>query len=813
MRASRALGWLGALVALGGCEGPRSLEPFAVLFDPLARDLALVRDGVVLVRLPGDALRLGGVAALEDARSYDPAYLEALPVDWLTWRETEQTFTDEGIDATLFYDGDVRVDLRIREPGPGRFLVTLRPQPRDDDTPIALYQLGLRTDPDEGFYGLGGVLDTPNHRGHRRAMHLLPDLTVESGNNEAHVPVPLLIGTRGWGVFVEDLHPMVFDVATAQDDAVTITVGTGMDSAEGLRLHLYAADHPLDVTRRFYDTTGDPTLPAPWAYGPLLWRDEHRDQAQVEDDLRTLRALDLPTSGMWIDRPYASGVNTFDFAPADYPDPGAMIALAHDLGVRMALWHTPYADPVEAPVQHDEAVARGYFPPTAPPVFNNWSLPIDFTNPAAIGWWQDWLGAYTTLGIEGYKLDYAEDVVLGLNGGRLPWRFFDGSDERTMHKRYSALYHRTYAETLPVEGGLLLCRAGTFGGQVYASVIWPGDLAATLDVHRATATDGDGASYTSVGGLPAALVYGLSLGPSGYPFYGSDTGGYRHAPPDKETFIRWFQQTALSTVMQVGTNTNDVPWEGGADDGFDQEVLDTYRIYARLHLRLFPYVWSYATRLADDGRPIQRALGLAFPELGIHPTDTYLLGDHLLVAPVVTHGAREREVPFPPGTWVDWWTGARFEGPTVRDVPAPLGTLPLYLAAGGLVPMLRPSADTLAPAPDPDVDSWADDPGVLHVRWSPGPASAFDVHDGGRLTQLALGERATLQFTQGDLYRDGLLVEAIGVGRPALVEVDDAAWPEVDDPSEAPGWAWTDAMGGTLRVRLPAGDHLLRVRR
>ena len=65
------------------------------------------------------------------------------------------------------------------------------------------------------------------------------------------------------------------------------------------------------------------------------------------------------------------------------------------------------------------------------------------------------------------------------------------------------------------------------------------------------------------------MIGGLTLGPSGFPFYGSDTGGYRHAPPTKETFIRWFQQTALSTVMQVGTNSNDAPWEGGVDDSFD----------------------------------------------------------------------------------------------------------------------------------------------------------------------------------------------------------------------------------------------------
>ena len=261
------------------------------------------------------------------------------------------------------------------------------------------------------------------------------------------------------------------------------------------------------------------------------------------------------------------------------------------------------------------------------------------------------------------------------------------------------------AETLPEDGGFLLCRAGTYGDQVNVSVIWPGDLDATMWGHRDVVKDPDGKTITAVGGLGPSMVYGLSLGPSGFPFYGSDTGGYRHSPPgpDKQTFMRWFQQTALSTVMQVGTSGNSVPWEFRPEkEGFDQEVLDTYRIYARLHLRLFPYQWTYAKNLAVDGRPIQRPLGLAHPELGIHPSDTYLFGDHLLVAPVIVRDAVSRDVPLPPGRWLDWWDGTAYEGGMTHTVAAPLDRLPLFLASGGIVPMLRPTIDTISPVADPD---------------------------------------------------------------------------------------------------------------
>jgi alpha-D-xyloside xylohydrolase len=326
-----------------------------------------------------------------------------------------------------------------------------------------------------------------------------------------------------------------------------------------------------------------------------------------------------------------------------------------------------------------------------------------------------------------------------------------------MHADYQRLYHQVYAELLPEEGGFLLCRSGTYGDQVNGPIIWPGDIDATLARHREPAVDRDGERYVSVGGLPAAIVASLTLGPSGFPFFGSDTGGYRHDPPDEETYTRWFQHTALSTVMQVGTSSNVVPWEFERF-GYSPAVLERYRRYARLHLRLWPYVWTYAMRLRDDGRPIQRALGLAHPELGLHPNDVYLLGDDLLVAPVVERGATRREVPLPPGGWIDWWTGERHEGGGAIVVDAPLDRLPLLLRAGGIVPLLRPTIDSLSPVADRDaVDSYATDPGVLYARAVPGDEpSSFDLFDGSRI-EIDPGGR--VRFRAGAQFRAGALVE------------------------------------------------------
>ncbi len=767
--------------------------------------LHVLRRDTTLLRFPADAVQLGLVPSISERYHYNPypalaKLVSGVPAG-LRWVSPTAVAlrAGDGFALDLDYGADARAVLQLEPAGDGRLRASLRP---DAGPPIVFFRLRVRADAHEAFYGLGEYLDDVNHRGRVRAMQFEVDLGTESGYNEAHVPIPFVIGTRGWGLFVESDRVGAFALAAEPEapDLVDVAFAAGPRPAEGLRFHLFAADHPLDVTKRYYETTGFPGRIARWALGPLVWRDENRDQAQVEADAQAMRDLDLAASAMWIDRPYASGVNSFDFAPDRFPDPPAMVARLRALGYRLALWHTPYVGEEQAATAalHAEAGTNGYYPPRVGVIANDWGRPVDFFNPAAFAWWQGLIRRYTDLGVEGFKLDYAEDVVPGLFGVRNRWDFADGSDERTAHRAYFREYHRAYAETLPADGGFLLVRSGAWGGQVLGPIVWPGDLDASFARHREP-VDERGDRYTAVGGLPASLIAGLSLGPSGYPFYGADTGGYRHSPTEKELFIRWFQQTALSSVMQIGTSANDVAWEFRPENGFDQESLDLYRRYTRLHLRLWPYLWTYAERVRVDGRPIQRPYGLMWPETGRHPSDTYAVGDHLLVAPVLERGQRERAVAFPPGRWVDWWTGEVFDGDDERTVSAPLEKLPLFLAEGGIVPMLRPTIDTLAPTTEPDlVDAYATAPGVLYARIFPGQhPSEFTLFDGARLAV----DGDVVETADGAELNAGFVLEVYG-DEPAGVTIDDAA--------AAHTW---DAARRLTIVDVPAGAHRVRFTR
>ncbi len=189
-------------------------------------------------------------------------------------------------------------------------------------------------------------------------------------------------------------------------------------------------------------------------------------------------------------------------------------------------------------------------------------------------------------------------------------------------------------------------------------------------------------------------------------------------------------------------------------------------------------------------------MGLAYPELGVHPNDAYLFGDDLFVAPVITAGATTRDVTFPPGDWIDWWDSSVHNGS--GTVQAPVDHLPLYLRRGGIVALLRPTIDTLAPTTDPTVESFANDAGVLWVRAA--TEASTTLYDGTQLTVSS----TTASVTSGTIFTQGAVIEILAATNPgtltvpALTSVDAVA-------ASSSGWFYD---GSSLWLRVGGGQSI-----
>jgi alpha-glucosidase (family GH31 glycosyl hydrolase) len=176
-------------------------------------------------------------------------------------------------------------------------------------------------------------------------------------------------------------------------------------------------------------------------------------------------------------------------------------------------------------------------------------------------------------------------------------------------------------------------------------------------------------------GLHSVLTGILALGLAGYPFILPDmVGGNEYdEKADAEMMIRWTQLNALLPAVQFSLP----PWEYGKQSA----DANACRRYANLHVEFAPKIFALAKEATQTGSPIIRPVFWLAPndERALTCDDEFLLGDDVLVAPVLFPNMRARDIYLPPGTWRDYWTKKVFTGATVlKSYPAPLEVLPFF---------------------------------------------------------------------------------------------------------------------------------------
>jgi alpha-glucosidase len=212
----------------------------------------------------------------------------------------------------------------------------------------------------------------------------------------------------------------------------------------------------------------------------------------------------------------------------------------------------------------------------------------------------------------------------------------------------------------------VLSRSGYAGLQRYGA-LWTGDNVANWEHLK----------------LNISMV--LNLGLSGMPLTGADIGGFSGAPTP-ELFVRWMQLGALIPLFRGHTEKgtpDQEPW------AFGDEVEEISRTYLELRYTMIHHLYDLAYEASQNGVPIVRPLFMEFPQdQTTYPIeDAYMVGDDLLVAPVVEKGAVSRMVYLPQGAqWLDYWTGKAYEGGQSYDVDTPLDVMPLFVKAGSIIP-------------------------------------------------------------------------------------------------------------------------------
>ena len=530
-----------------------------------------------------------------------------------------------------------------------------------DDGSDAFFRERLSAAPGECFYGLGERFGALARNGQS------VDLWNEDGgtcSDAAYKNVPLLLSSRGWGVFANDPGPVSWEVCSERVDRVQFSV-----AGERLDYVVFDGPAPRDVLRRYTALLGRPALPPPWTFG--LWLSTsfltEYDERTVLSFVDDMRERGIPLSVFHFDCCWMRCMHWTDFLwdPATFPDPRGMLRKLHERGLRVCVWINPYVG--QASALFEEGLEKGYFLHRRNGDVWQWDLwqpglaIVDFTNPDAKRWYQEKLGALLDMGVDCVKTDFGERIPLDA-----AWA--DGSDPAKMHNYYTQLYNGAVFELLERKRGrgeaVVFARSATAGGQRFP-VHWGGDCFATY------------------GGMEESLRGGLSLGFAGFGFWSHDISGFeRTATPD--LYKRWSAFGLLSSHSRLhGSTSYRVPWN------FDEESVDVLRAFTRLKMRLMPYLWRAALQAHAEGLPVLRAMPLLFPEdLGCrHAEHQYLLGDDLLVAPVFDpRGVAEFYVPCAEGApWTDWFTGERLEPGRWHRREVPYDRIPLLARPGAVI--------------------------------------------------------------------------------------------------------------------------------
>ncbi|MCK6530293.1 hypothetical protein L6R50_22970 [Myxococcota bacterium] len=607
---------------------------------------------------------------------------------------------------------------------------------------------------DEGFLGLGERYTRTDFRGldvynwaeeggvgTGEGDPSGPANPLPNGESMTYYPVPFFVSTLGYAFWLDSTWRSEFNLATEKPDAFRAWhIGPDLAFEVYLPWEGDPRPWPYHLVDAFTARTGRPMLPPEWAFGPRRRIGRGSEELGVHE-VQAMRDLDLAITAV---------DDAVHFLPAGShvgieADLAAWTAYAEGLGAYVCGYYNPYLGDEDDNVLRDlveEGLEEGHFLLDATgEASRSWLisgsgtviLTVDFTSPEAKAWWQSMLSWAVDLGYRGWMQDFGEYVSPDVVSA-------SGISGEELHNLFPVLYHQAAHEAMeagPLAGKwLAFVRSGFTGSSQWAPMVWSGDPAASFE-------DSDG--------LPSMVRAAVNLGVSGAPNWGGDISGFHcfsdgADAADGELLARWIQQGAATPNMMDQSACTFAEDSADKADIFDsEEGQRAWKTYARLHTRLFPYLYSLSHEAHATGAPIVRHVFFEHPDRpDLSGTDdAYYLGPALFVAPVVERGATTKTVTLPEGDYLDWSDAAPVTGGTTVTLDAPLDKLPLLLRAGHLVPLLDPAIDTLAEESNPDVVGPADVADVYDVvvALSPRhPEASFTLWDGGLLSARLDGD-------------------------------------------------------------------------
>jgi alpha-glucosidase len=475
-----------------------------------------------------------------------------------------------------------------------------------------------------------------------------------------------------YGLFFDNTFHSYFNLGKECSDYFLYAADDG-----NLDYYFLGGEHLTDVIGNYTYLTGTTPLPQLWSLGYHQCRWGYECAEDIREVAQMYRKLQIPCESVQYDIDYMEQYKVFTWDEAHYGKKGELFAELGKTGFKPVVIIDPGTKLEPGYFMYEEGMKHGYFAKDKDgEVYVNEVWPGEATYPdfgrkEVRDWWGEHISLLTDMGVLGIWNDMNEPASFK---GPLPDDVVFCDEERVtnhaeLHNVYGHFMGQATYEGYKKHTGkrpFVITRAAYAGTQKYACV-WTGDNQ-SLWAH-----------------LQMLIPQLCNLGMSGFSLCGTDIGGFG-ADTTPELMSRWVEAAMFSPFFRnhsaKGTRRQE-PWMLG------EQVVEIYRKYVGLRYQFLPYLYDLLYQGERTGLPVMRPLVLHYEddENTHNLNNEFLVGEQLLVAPVVEQGATRRMIYLPKGTWYDFWTKEKVEGGTYILREAAIDVCPMYVRAGSIIPM------------------------------------------------------------------------------------------------------------------------------
>jgi len=475
------------------------------------------------------------------------------------------------------------------------------------------------------------------------------------GDNQGNQAQPLLLSSKGRYIWSEE--PILYEF---NKGVIRVSVRTGkiVSGTAGTNLHT-AFEY---ASKTFFPSNGlipDPLLFTKPQYN--TWIELMYDQNENDIVKYAQNIIDNGFSPgvLMIDDNWQENYGVWEFSPKRFKDPKGMIKKLHRMGFKVMLWVCPFVssdsevfrslakegllilDPQKTQdilwsnTRNKAAIIRWW---------NGASACVDLSNPKGQQWFKARLdNLVNEYGVDGFKFDagdadfYTNDVA--------SFNAKNPNDQTTSFAELGLHYPLNEYRAAWKMAGMPLAQRLRDKTHKWGDLVKliPDQMSQSVAGYAYTCPDMIG------GGEYQSFLNGAVI--------------------DEELVVRSAQVHALMPMMQFSV----APWRV-----LSKENADICLKMSKLHEEFGGHILNLANEASKTGEPIVKPMEFAFPGNGYELIkDQFVLGNDIIVAPVVEKGVRSRKVILPKGKWKAE-DGRIYIGGKTIEVTVPLERLPYF---------------------------------------------------------------------------------------------------------------------------------------